>query len=135
MRADEYYTVDGRWDDSDIIGYLEGEHPAVDEIESVVYRPLTPDGEPDDHPRQERCERYDGPFSEDASARLRDAAGALVYTSMTFDPCDDDEMEAGDYGMDAEDKVLELYGDRKDLESAWSRTRSTYDNGDVTRPW
>ena len=53
---------------------------------------------------------------------------------MTFDPCDDDEMEAGDYGMDAQDQDLEVHDNRKNLESAWSRARGAYDNGDVTRP-
>ena len=101
---------------------------------SEAYRPVHSGGEPSEKPCKERCERYDGPFSEDAPARLRDAAGALVYTSMTFDPCDDDEMEADDLSIDAEDQVLELHDDLRNLEAAWSRTRSTYDNGDVTRP-
>ena len=129
----EYYTVDGRWDDDDIIGYLEGEYSPSDEIESVVYRPVDPDGEPSEKPCQERCERFDGPFGEDGPGQLRDAVGALVYTSMTFDPCDDDEMEAGDLGMDAEDQFLEIYANTEGLESAWSRTRRMYDDGQVTR--
>jgi hypothetical protein len=129
----EQYTVDGRWDD-DILGYLESEHPLADEIESEYYRPTDPDGEPSERPCQERCERYDGPFSEDGPDRLRHAAGALVYTSMTFDPCDDDELEEDGPSIDAEDRSLEVYDDVKDLEATWNQTRRRYDSGEVTRP-
>lgn len=134
MAGAEEYTVDGRWDDDDIIGYLEGEHDPKDEIVSEVYRPTDPDGEPSEKPCQERCERYDSPFNDDAPDRLRRAAGVLVYTSMTFDPASDEEIEADDLGMDAQDQELEIHDDLDALEAAWSHTRRTYDDGEVTRP-
>lgn len=130
----EQYTVDGRWDDDDIISYLEGEHTPADEIGSEYYRPILPEGEPSEKPCQECCERYDGPFGEGGPDRLRHAAGALVYTSMVFDPIDDDELEEDGPSIDAEDKVLELHDDIEALDAAWSRTRRTYDEGGVTRP-
>src|SRR3954447_5378434 len=97
----EWYTVDGRWDDDDVIGYLQGEQSPADEIESAIYR-LVYDGVPDEKPCQERCDRYDGPFSEDGPDRLRNVAGILVYASIVFDPIDDADLEDSGPVIDAD---------------------------------
>lgn len=117
-------------DDDEIIDYLEDMDLKPEEIYGDIYRPLTSEGEPDDKPRRERCERYDGPFDEDAPDALRRAVGVLVHTAETFDPASDEDIEAGELGMDAEWRTVEVFGKAEELEAAWNRTRRNYETGE-----
>jgi hypothetical protein len=132
VQVAEQYTVDGQWEDDDILGYLECEYETSDEIASAAYFLRDSDGTPY-KPAQDRCDRYDGPFEDDAPERLRHAAGALVHTWTKFDRVESDNIDEMDLDPDAEDKSIEIYADFEALEAAWNRTKHDYESGENRR--